>query len=86
MRDEREERSMQPRSKKQQGKVTQHAQGSHFFSKNNELLRVGLNPTTLYTLDRALYQLSYQAELPRQLCLEYRVSWVRVPPEAAHFF
>ena len=20
------------------------------------------------------------------LCLEYRVSWVRVPPEAAHFF
>ena len=22
----------------------------------------------------------------RALCLEYRVSWVRVPPEAAHFF
>ena len=22
----------------------------------------------------------------RVLCLEYRVSWVRVPPEAAHFF
>ena len=21
----------------------------------------------------------------RALCLEYRVSWVRVPPEAAHF-
>ena len=23
---------------------------------------------------------------PAELCLEYRVSWVRVPPEAAHFF
>ena len=22
----------------------------------------------------------------RALCLEYRVSWVRVPPEAAHLF
>ena len=22
----------------------------------------------------------------RALCLEYKVSWVRVPPEAAHFF
>ena len=22
----------------------------------------------------------------RALCLQYRVSWVRVPPEAAHFF
>ena len=22
----------------------------------------------------------------RALCLEYRVSWIRVPPEAAHFF
>ena len=21
----------------------------------------------------------------RELCLEYRVSWIRVPPEAAHF-
>ena len=39
-----------------QGKATQHTQGSHF----SELPRVGLEPTTLYTLDRALYQLSYQ--------------------------
>ena len=30
------------------------------FPKKNELSRVGLEPTTLYTLDRALYQLSYQ--------------------------
>ena len=27
---------------------------------SNELPRVGLEPTTLYTLDRVLYQLSYQ--------------------------
>ena len=29
------------------------------FPKANELPRVGLEPTTLYTLDRVLYQLSY---------------------------
>ena len=44
----------QARSSKQQGKPTQHTQGSHFFLKN-ELLWVGLEPMTLYTLDRALY-------------------------------
>ena len=30
------------------------------FPRKNELPRVGLEPTTLYTLDRALYQLSYR--------------------------
>ena len=30
------------------------------FPKKNELPRVGLEPTTLYTLDRVFYQLSYQ--------------------------
>ena len=30
------------------------------FSKKNELSRVGLESTTLYTLDRALYQLNYR--------------------------
>ena len=30
------------------------------FPKKNELPRVGFEPTTLHTLDRALYQLSYQ--------------------------
>ena len=29
------------------------------FPRKNELPQVGLEPTTLYTLDRALYQLSY---------------------------
>ena len=33
-----------------QGKATQHTQGSH-FSLKKELPRVGLEPTTLYTLD-----------------------------------
>ena len=28
----------------------------------------------------------YNVHAGRALCLEYRVSWVRVPPEAAHFF
>ena len=28
----------------------------------------------------------YISSVGRALCLEYRVSWVRVPPEAAHFF
>ena len=30
------------------------------FPKKNELPQVGLEPTALYTLDRTLYQLSYQ--------------------------
>ena len=30
--------------------------------------------------------LSRACSVGRVLCLEYRVSWVRVPPEAAHFF
>ena len=60
MRDERrkKERSKQ-RQTNEQGKATQHTQGSLFLEKN-ELPQVGLEPTTLYTLDRALYQLSYR--------------------------
>ena len=37
----RDERKKQARSNKQQGKATQHTQGSHFLSKKNELHRVG---------------------------------------------
>ena len=60
MRDEKEGRKKQARSYKQQGKAIHHNQGSHFskeshFPKKNELPQVGLEPTTLYTLDRALY-------------------------------
>ena len=58
----KEGRKKQARSYKQQGKATQHTQGSH-FSKENELPRVGFEPTTLHTLDRAL---ALPAE-PRQL-------------------
>ena len=50
----KKERSKQGQTNKQ-GKATQHTQGSHY-----ELPWVGLEPTTLYTLDRALYQLSYR--------------------------
>ena len=52
----KKERSKQGQTNKQRGKATQHTQGNHF----SELPRVGLEPTTLYTLDRALYQLSYR--------------------------
>ena len=53
----KKERSKQGQTNKQ-GKATQHTQG--IFPRKNELPRVGLEPTTLYTLDRALYQLSYR--------------------------
>ena len=51
MRDEKEGIKKQARSNKQQGKATQHTQGSQ----KNELPRVGLEPTTLYTLDMYVY-------------------------------
>ena len=62
MRDEKEGRKKQARSNKQQGKATQHTQGMLTFPKKNELPRVGLKPTTLYTLDRVLY--AQPGELP----------------------
>ena len=40
-----------------------HPRHAVTFAKKNELPQVGLEPTTLYTLDRALYQLSYLAQL-----------------------
>ena len=60
MRDEKEGRKKQARSNKQQGKATQHTEGSHF---KNELPRVGLEPTTLYTLDRVLSRATKAAQL-----------------------
>ena len=49
-----EERSKQV--KQTNNKAKQHSTPEAVtFSKKNELLRVGLEPTTLYTLDRALY-------------------------------
>ena len=44
---------MRRKEKRSKQGQTQHTQGSHFFSKKNELPRVGLEPMTLYTLDRA---------------------------------
>ena len=44
---------------KQTNKAKQHSTPKAVtFPRKNELPRVGLEPTTLYTLDRALYQLS----------------------------
>ena len=54
MRDEMEERKKQAESN---NKAKQHSTPKAVtFPKKNELPRVGLEPTTLYTLDRALYQ------------------------------
>ena len=56
IRDEKEGRKKQARSNKQTNKAKQHSTPKAVtFPKKNELPRVGLEPTTLYTLDRALY-------------------------------
>ena len=56
MRDEKEEKV------KQTNKAKQHSTPKAVtFPRKNELPRVGLEPTTLYTLDRALYQLGSSA-------------------------
>ena len=47
--------------KKEASKVKQHSTPKVvIFPKKNELPRVGFEPKTLHTLDRALYQLSYR--------------------------
>ena len=56
MRDEKEERKKQARSNKQTRQSnTARTPKAVTFPKKNELPRVELEPTTLYTLDRALY-------------------------------
>ena len=55
MRDEKEERKKQARSNKQTRQSNTSTPKAVTFPKKNELPRVGLEPTTLYTLDRALY-------------------------------
>ena len=46
---------------KQTNKAKQHSTPKAVtFPRKNEMPQVGLEPTTLYTLDRALYQLSYR--------------------------
>ena len=53
MRDEKEERSKQGQTN---NKAKKHSTPKAVtFPKKNELPQVGLEPTTLYTLDRALY-------------------------------
>ena len=55
-------RRKKERSKQgQTNKAKQHSTPKAVtFPRKNELPQVGLEPTTLYTLDRALYQLSYR--------------------------
>ena len=57
----KKERSKQGQTNKQTNKAKQHSSPKAVtFPRKNELPRVGLEPTTLYTLDRVLYQLSYR--------------------------
>ena len=58
MRDEKEGRKEQAKPNKQQGKATQHAQGSHFSKENRAALGGTRTHDTLHSIDRALYQLS----------------------------
>ena len=56
MRNEKEERKKEASKVKQTNKAKQHSTPKAVtFPRKNELPRVGLEPTTLYTLDRALY-------------------------------
>ena len=58
------------RRKKEASKVKQTTRQSKAvtFPKKNELLRVGIEPTTLYTLDRALYLTStYKQHIDRAI-------------------
>ena len=57
MREEKEERKKQARSNKQTRQSNTAHPRQSLFPRKNELPQVGLEPTTLYTLDRALYQL-----------------------------
>ena len=62
MRDEKEERKKQARVK-QTNKAKQHSTPKAVtFPRKNELPQVGLEPTTLYTLDRALYHVQYASK------------------------
>ena len=57
----KKERSKQGQTNKQTNKAKQHSTPKAVtFPRKNELPRVGLEPTTLYTQDRVLYQLSYR--------------------------
>ena len=72
MRDEKEE-SKQGQTN---NKAKQHSTPKAVtFPKKNELPRVGLEPTALYTLDSALYQLSYQGRWESTQVLK-QLSWL----------
>ena len=78
MRDEKEERKKQARSKN--NKAKQHSTPKAVtLPRKNELPRVGLEPTTLYTLDRALHVRSCIHSIIRNIVLlcKNRISFNR---------
>ena len=88
------ERSKQGQTNKQTNKAKQHSTPKAvIFPRKNELPRVGLEPTTLYTLDRALYQLSYRgssvgwaqiSHLIVHLINRLTINSVHMPPPIIH--
>ena len=65
MRDEKEERKKEASKVKQTNKAKQHSTPKAVtFPRKNELPQVGLEPTILYTLDRALYQQCTYTNVP----------------------
>ena len=67
MRDEKEGRKKQARSNKQKKAKKHSTPKAVTFPKKNELPRVGLEPTTLYTLDRVDRVLYHRATKAAQL-------------------
>ena len=62
----------------------------HTFVHTRRILRVQCLLTGAHTHEMGdtlhVHVSCLGSSVGRVLCLEYRVSWVRVPPEAAHFF
>ena len=56
----KEARSNKTNNKAKQHSIPRGISKAFTFPKKNELHGVGFKPTTLYTLDKALYQLSYR--------------------------
>ena len=75
MRDEKEERKKQARSNKQTRQSNTAYPRQSLFLEKISCLRLGLEPTTLYTLDRVLYQLSYRGSTCKWMCCRYYESF-----------
>ena len=65
-------------------KVQEIQDDLNYYVDCNQVLYILYAPNPMWYC--TLHMLQCTCSVGRALCLEYRVSWVRVPPEAAHFF